>query len=157
MKILVVAVGRIKDPALRDACAEYERRIQRYLKFEIREVRDGGTRGRDATAVRRAETASLCKAIATGPRTVALAREGLAEPSRAFARRVAEWLETARDVAVLIGGAHGLDRTALERADGCLSLSPFTLSHEIARLVFLEQLYRACTILRGEPYHKGSA
>jgi 23S rRNA (pseudouridine1915-N3)-methyltransferase len=58
-------------------------------------------------------------------------------------------------VTFLIGGAHGLDDDVLRRADLALTLSPFTLPHELARLVLLEQVYRACTILRGEPYHKG--
>ncbi len=157
MKAVVVAVGRVKDPAFRDACAEYERRIRRYFTFEIREAREAGTRARDPAAVRGAEAASLRKLVVAGSRTVALTRDGVAEPSLAFARRVGEWIAAARDVTVLLGGAHGLDRTVLQEADTRLSLSSFTLSHELARLVFLEQLYRACTILRGEPYHKGSA
>ncbi len=157
MELFVVAVGRLKHPALRDACSEYERRLQRYLTLETREVREAGLRDRDAAAARRSEAESIRKTLPTGARTVALTREGIAEPSRAFAQRVGNWFERERKLAILIGGAHGLDAALRDGADWRLSLSPLTLSHEIARLVFLEQLYRACTILRGEPYHKGSA
>src|SRR5947209_7585680 len=66
------------------------------------------------------------------------------------------WPREARDVAFVIGGATGLDPAVFDRCDGRLSLSTWTLPHELARLVLLEQIYRAGTILRGEPYHKGS-
>ena len=85
-----------------------------------------------------------------------MTRAGRSEDSARFAGRVAGWQRAARDVALLIGGAFGLDPAVLGQCDAQLSLSPLTLPHELARLVLLEQLYRAGTILKGEPYHKGS-
>jgi len=66
------------------------------------------------------------------------------------------WQQDRRDPVFVVGGAHGLDQSVLDRADYTLSLSTFTLPHDLARIVLLEQLYRACSILRGEPYHKGA-
>jgi 23S rRNA (pseudouridine1915-N3)-methyltransferase len=80
---------------------------------------------------------------------------GRAHTSDQFARLVGRWRDGARDVAFLLGGAHGLPDDLVQDVDAALSLSPMTLPHELARLVLLEQLYRAGTILRGEPYHKG--
>ncbi|HMS03225.1 MAG TPA: 23S rRNA (pseudouridine(1915)-N(3))-methyltransferase RlmH, partial [Gemmatimonadaceae bacterium] len=79
---------------------------------------------------------------------------GVALDSRAFATLVASARDAAEDVAFVIGGAHGLSDEVLARASRRLSLAPFTLPHELARLVLAEQLYRAGTIVRGEPYHK---
>jgi 23S rRNA (pseudouridine1915-N3)-methyltransferase len=72
-----------------------------------------------------------------------------------LSRRLAEWQREGRPVALAIGGSHGLAGDLVERADDRWSLGPLTLPHELARVVVLEQLYRAGTILRGEPYHKG--
>ena len=84
-----------------------------------------------------------------------LTRIGKTETSSQFAVRVGEWREQGADVAFVIGGAHGLADDLINQAHYRLSLSHLTLPHEFARLMFLEQLYRACTILKGEPYHKG--
>lgn len=155
MIVHVVAVGRVRSAALREACDGYAARIRRYIKFELTEVRDAGRRDRDAQAARRTEATALERAIPNGARVVAVTRTGDAGTSDGLARRLAAWQREARDVALIIGGAHGLDNELLRQADGQLSLSPLTLPHELARLVLLEQLYRACTILSGEPYHKG--
>lgn len=157
MVLRVVAVGRVRDAALREACARYASRAARYFRLEVVEVRDAGRGARDPAAARRAEAAALAAAVPDGSRLVALTRAGRAESSEAFAQRVARWREEARDVALLLGGAFGLDPRLLDRCDDTLSLSALTLPHELARLVLLEQLYRAGTILRGEPYHKGGA
>jgi 23S rRNA (pseudouridine1915-N3)-methyltransferase len=155
MRIRLVAVGRVKDPALRGACDDYAARIRRYQRLEVTEVREARRPERDADAARRIEGATLLGAVPSDSRTVALSRHGTAWSSEAMAQAVGRWQAEGRDVTFLIGGAHGLDDDVLRRADLALTLSPFTLPHELARLVLLEQVYRACTILRGEPYHKG--
>jgi 23S rRNA (pseudouridine1915-N3)-methyltransferase len=155
MMVYVVAVGRIKNSAIRDACAEYEGRTRHYLKIEVREVRDSGMPDRDARRARRIEGEVLLKAIPEGADVVALTRTGSPLSSSALAQKLEDWKRSDRDVAFVIGGAHGLDRPVLDRAQSQLSLSQMTFPHELARLTLMEQLYRACTILRGEPYHKG--
>ena len=79
---------------------------------------------------------------------------GVAMTSSKFARFLQDARERARDLAFVIGGAHGLSETLRDRAQTRLALAPWTLPHELARLVLAEQLYRAGTIVRGEPYHK---
>jgi 23S rRNA (pseudouridine1915-N3)-methyltransferase len=85
---------------------------------------------------------------------VLLDERGTEETSAALARRVARWLERGQDVALVVGGSDGLSDAVRARADEVLALSRMTLPHRLARVVLLEQLYRAMTILRGEPYHK---
>jgi 23S rRNA (pseudouridine1915-N3)-methyltransferase len=152
----LVAVGRIRHTAIREACDDYRKRASRYFKLEIEEVPDSARGGRPDIEARRREAGGLLKAVPRAATAIALSREGATEDSRAFAERMAHWQREARDVAFVIGGATGLDPTVFDRCDGRLSLSPWTLPHELARLVLLEQIYRAGTIMRGEPYHKGS-
>lgn len=156
MVIHVVAVGRITDAGLRGLCDDYAARLRRSLRLELREVR--AAPGRALPAIRlRSEADRLLAALPPGARVVALTRAGRAESSPGFARRLAGWRRDGRDVAFVIGGAFGLDRSVLDRSETRLSLSAMTLPHELARAVLLEQLYRATTILAGTPYHKGPA
>jgi 23S rRNA (pseudouridine1915-N3)-methyltransferase len=155
MRVRLLAVGRVRDPSLRRACDGYASRIGRYLRFVSDEARDAGRPDTGADAARRSEGQTLARTIGASDIVVALTRVGETMTSEGLAQRLEGWQVAARDVSFVIGGAHGLADSVLERADVRLSLSTFTLPHELARLVLLEQLYRACTILRGEPYHKG--
>ncbi len=155
MVLHIVAVGRVRDAAFRTAGEEYLRRARRGVQIRVAEVPEAGRRAATPATARRLEATRLEAAVPPGAYTVALTRTGRTLSSDAFARLVERWREGARDVAVLLGGAFGLDDRLLATADLQLSLSPLTLPHELARLVLLEQLYRAGTILRGEPYHKG--
>ena len=155
MRFHLVAVGRVRDPALRAACDEYASRIRRYQRLDVTEVREARRPEHDAHTARRTEGGALLKVVPPASRLVALSRHGVAWSSEAMAGTVERWQAEGRDVAFVIGGAHGLSDELLQRAEVALALSAFTLPHELARVVLLEQLYRACTILRGEPYHKG--
>jgi 23S rRNA (pseudouridine1915-N3)-methyltransferase len=148
----LVAVGRVRDASLKTAEADFIRRISRYVTFEVRECAEG--RG-NPDEVKRREGDTILKALSPRETVVALTRGGGSYSSRGFADQVSKWQESARDTTFLIGGAHGLSPEVLKRADGELSLSDMTFPHELARVMFLEQLYRANTIRRGEPYHKG--
>jgi 23S rRNA (pseudouridine1915-N3)-methyltransferase len=140
MRYRVAAVGRMKQAALRAACDEYLARLRHYTRVEEREVR---------------AEARFLEAIPEGARLVALSRAGEAWTSAALAEWTARWELDGRDVAFAIGGAEALPETVLERAERVWSLSPLTLPHELARVILYEQLYRAYTIRRGEPYHRG--
>ena len=155
MLITLLAVGRMKNQALRDACNAYERRLQHYVKFGEREVRDAGRKDRDAASARKIEGDAIIGAIPRGSTVVALSRAGLEYDSIGFARRLEKWQHEGRELTFVIGGAHGLDDSVIGKSSHSLSLSAMTLPHELARLVLLEQLYRGFTILKGEPYHKG--
>jgi 23S rRNA (pseudouridine1915-N3)-methyltransferase len=152
-RLRVIAVGRDRSGLYAPAVEEYAKRLARYARFELVEVpearRHAGTpRARDE------EGESLLAKVRPGERVVALDERGDAPATAEFAERVGHWLAGAKDVALLVGGSDGLSGAVLERADERLALSRLTLAHRLARLVLVEQLYRAMTILRGEPYHK---
>jgi 23S rRNA (pseudouridine1915-N3)-methyltransferase len=155
MLLRVVAVGKMKDPALRAACSDYVTRIRRYQRLEVVQVKEAKRPDPDARSAREVEGAALLRALEPETRVVALTRSGVTLSSTDLANTLRDWQLEGRDVAFVIGGAHGLADTLLANAALTVSLSAMTLPHELARLVLLEQIYRACTILRGEPYHKG--
>lgn len=151
----VVAVGRLRDGALRDLCDGYLTRVRRSLEVVVREVADAGRAAGTPKQARTLEGERLREALPRGATVVAVTRTGRAMTSTQFARQVGRWREAARDVAFLIGGAWGLPAGLIADAGAAISLGPMTFPHELARVLLLEQLYRAGTILRGEPYHKG--
>jgi 23S rRNA (pseudouridine1915-N3)-methyltransferase len=155
VKIVVVVVGRVRGP-LAAAIAEYEDRASRYWKLDVLEVDEGVKGGGSEPArVRAAEAERILARVPAELDVIALTREGKGMTSRTLSRDLQERaLHASPGVAFVIGGAFGLDASVLERARTRLSLSPMTLPHEMARLVLAEQLYRAGTIARGEPYHK---
>ena len=155
MTVLVLAVGRLRA-AYREACDDYLRRLGRYLKVEEAEVREA-SRAPTVESQREEEAERLRARLPRGGTVVALAREGSPWTSEELARRLDGWRMAARPLAFVVGGSHGLSPDFLASADVRWSLGPLTLPHELARVVVLEQLYRASTILRGEPYHKGRA
>jgi len=120
-----------------------------------REVRAGGRSATEALR-RREESRRLAKAIPADAAVIALDRAGTPWSSEELARRLDRWRSEARPLVLLIGGAFGLDPELLRGARQRWSLGPLTLPHELARVVVLEQWYRAWTILRGEPYHHGA-
>lgn len=155
MKVLIVVVGRVRGE-LATSVAEYEKRAGRYWKFEVVEVAAGAGRDSSPAAVKKAESERILGRIAPELEVVALTRDGKAMDSRELARYLEEHgVRASSGVAFVIGGAFGLGRGVIERSRRRMALSAMTLPHEMARLVLAEQLYRAGTILRGEPYHKG--
>lgn len=157
MILRILAVGKLREAYYRAGVEDYTGRIQRFLSIEQIEVpvgtgeeSNGGGRGAMAR-----EAVSLRKHLGKGSRVVALDREGTPFSTEEFAR----WLEECMNSAVprldfLVGGAWGLDKTLFAEADFRLSLSAMTLPHELARLVLVEQLYRALSLWKGHPYHK---
>ena len=154
MIVRVIAVGKVKGP-LEDAVREFERRAGRYWRLESVEVPAVRFAG-DEKKVREGEGARLLAKAKSGAHLVALTRDGPPMDSVTLAGYLeSQALASVRDVTFLIGGAYGLDPQVLTRASRRMAISAFTLPHDLARLVLLEQLYRAGTIRRGEPYHKG--
>ena len=143
---------------LADAIAEYERRAGRYWTLDVVELREEkGRKGLPVERLRAAESARLAERVPQGAEIVALTRAGEPWSSTRLARYLeALALDGRAGAAFLVGGAFGLGSEVLARAQHRLSLSALTLPHELARLLLAEQLYRAGTIVRGEPYHKGA-
>ncbi len=137
MKVIVAAVGKLKDRGLRDLVDDYLGRLRHYVPVEELELRDG---------------AGFSKIHPDAIR-IALEVDGKALSSVAFARKLEGWGSTGKGVvAFMIGGAEGLPSDVSAKSHAKLSLSTMTLPHRLARLLLAEQLYRAMTILRNEPY-----
>lgn len=158
MKLLVLTVGR-PGATLQPAIAEYETRARRYWPLDLVEVRAAraGRSGNAGSDVREREAERLLARVPKGFELVALTRTGDAWSSPRLARHMQRTaVHAGVGIAFVMGGAFGLDDTLLREADRRMRLSTFTMPHDLARLVLLEQIYRAGTIIRGEPYHKGA-
>jgi 23S rRNA (pseudouridine1915-N3)-methyltransferase len=155
VKFRVVAVGKPRAQHLAAAIQEYETRAARYWPLEVHEVREEPARSATAEQVREREGERLLAAAGAGAVLVACDAGGELRSSAELASWMrAERERAQRDVAFLIGGAYGLSPAVRDFAAQRLSFSRFTFPHELARLLLAEQLYRAGTIVRGEPYHK---
>jgi len=157
VKVSILSVGGVKGP-LATVIAEYEGRAGHYWRFDVQEVGAGVGKAKKVIAevVRAAEEARLLERISSDVVVVALTRDGKALSSRALASFLEEKaVRSTPEIVFVIGGAFGLGEQILKRASIRLSLSSMTLPHEVARLVLAEQLYRAGSILKNEPYHKG--
>ena len=154
-RIRIISIGRPRATGLDEAARDYLRRLNRYVPAVETPLRDGPA---ELSAAERSarEGRSILEALAPADRPIALDERGQTLASPVLARQLGQWLE---DPAALpcfvIGGAYGLSDEVRSRCRTLLSLGPLTLPHELARVVLLEQLYRAMTILRGHPYHHG--
>jgi len=154
MRLVVAAVGKPRDRHLAGAIQEYETRATRYWPLAVVEVREASAKGMSAAETRRREGERLVERLPEGALVLACDERGDRLTSAEFASLLTSARDAARDVAFVIGGAYGLDDVVRRAASRALQLAPWTLPHELARLVLAEQLYRAGTIARGEPYHK---
>jgi 23S rRNA (pseudouridine1915-N3)-methyltransferase len=156
--IHLVVVGRVRG-VFEAPVRSYEERIPHYWRFQVTEV-EAGLAGRgkvEPEAVKQAEADRILARIPDGSEVWVVTREGKGMGSAALAEALGERaLRSAPPLVLIIGGAFGFDPRIPARATRALSLSPMTLPHELARLLVVEQLYRAGTILRNEPYHKGT-
>ncbi|HZE08017.1 MAG TPA: 23S rRNA (pseudouridine(1915)-N(3))-methyltransferase RlmH [Gemmatimonadaceae bacterium] len=155
MRLVVAVVGKARNPALGEAIRDYETRAARYWPLDVHEVREERAAGKTSIEiVKDKEGDRLAERIPGGAHTVVCEQGGRPLDSSQFADFLRRARDEDRDLAFVIGGAFGLATNLSSRAATKLSLAPWTLPHEIARLVLAEQIYRAGTIVRGEPYHK---
>ncbi|HKS07185.1 MAG TPA: 23S rRNA (pseudouridine(1915)-N(3))-methyltransferase RlmH [Gemmatimonadaceae bacterium] len=154
MRITVAAVGKPRNASLAAAIQDYEQRASRYWPLSVVEVKEESARGRKPEEVRAREADRLRAALPKGGRAWLCDPQGTLHTSEEFAAWLQRAREAARDIALLVGGAFGLDDTLRKDASGSIAFGRLTMSHELARLVLAEQLYRAGTIVKGEPYHK---
>ncbi len=159
MKTTVLCVGKIKESYLREAIAEYSKRLSRYVKLDIIEVPDEKTPENASAAeeekIKEKEGARLLAKLPENSYVIALAIEGKSLSSTELSSAL-EKLKTAGNshITFIIGGSLGLSKEVLSRADKLLSFSAMTFPHQLMRVILLEQLYRTCRITAGEPYHK---
>lgn len=153
MLVRIIAAGKIKEKWLQAGIAEYSKRIAPYLKLEIIEVKDAPDLLPEDRA-KAEESQRLLSQLKPGF-IVALDLAGAELDSPTFAANLDKWLELGgATINFLIAGSRGFSPELLTQVDARLSMSKMTYPHQLARLIFLEQLYRACKILRGETYHK---
>lgn len=151
--ITVAAVGRLRARAWELAQQEYLGRLRHYTRLKLVEVKDAVGGAPDGVAMQQ-EGEALLKAVAGAQRVILLAPEGVEMGSPELARFLQKEIEVYGRIAFLIGGPLGVSEAVLDAAHVRLSLSRLTFTHEMARVILLEQLYRAFTILHGERYHK---
>ena len=153
---MLLAVGKCRKPYLRQGVSDYIERIRRYASLEQIELReDRAPRKGTTPGDRDREGERILRNLPENAYVVVVDPAGDTCSSDALARRIQKLrIEGMSRIALVIGGPCGLASQVIRRADWRLSLSSFTFPHETARLVLLEQIYRAFTIMRGEPYHK---
>lgn len=156
LKITVVAVGKLKEKFWAAACDEYLKRLRPYAKVSVIEIPDvDPARAGGVDAAREREGAGILAAVSEGARVILMAIEGKQRSSEGFSRHVDELaLRGESELIFVIGGSDGVSDAVRVRADETFSFGPITLPHNLARVVLLEQIYRAFKISRGEPYHK---
>lgn len=158
-RVTVLCVGKLKERFYADAAAEYVKRLQRYCKLEIIELPEQRLPEDPSPAevqrALRAESAAIREKLPKGGAVVALCIEGKPCSSEELSRRMADFgIQGRTQVTFIIGGSFGLDEDVKKQADWRLSMSPMTFPHHLARVMLLEQIYRACQIAEGTKYHK---
>ena len=153
MDIEIIHVGRLRHESIQRLVREYSQRLDRYVStFDLRSVPK--SESDDKKVVRREESEHLRDALGDGV-AVAMDENGREFSSTGFAKKMRQWLVgSIQTVSFVIGGAYGLPRDFRRECTTTMSLSPMTFPHQLATLVLTEQVYRAFTILKGEPYHK---
>lgn len=154
MKLNVLAVGHRQPAWVNEGCAEYLKRMPRELSASVSEIKPEARGSKTREQLLAAEKSRIRDALAAGSRLVVLDEKGDDLTTLQLARRLEAWMQDGRDVALLIGGADGLDEEFKQQADDKLRLSSLTLPHGMARLVLCEQLYRAVSVLKNHPYHR---
>lgn len=156
MKIQLITIGGLKQDYAQEGCTLFEKRLKGLAKFELKELRDAKrSKTPDVERWRREEAERIKQAIKGVPFWIALDERGEALNSRQFAKLIQKAQNRAyHSLPFVIGGPDGLDPKLRETAPKLISLGPMTMPHELARLVLLEQLYRAHAILANLPYHR---
>jgi 23S rRNA (pseudouridine1915-N3)-methyltransferase len=153
MRLQLLCVSRRPAAWVSEASQVYLKRLQGKLDLQVRELAPAPGVA-NATQQRQRESAQILKAIPPGARVIALDERGTAWSTAELASQLADWRENHQDVLLVIGGAEGLDAGIRARAAQIWSLSRLTLPHQLARVIVLEQIYRAWSLLNHHPYHR---
>ena len=156
MRIHLVSVGRRMPAWVEAGYREYAKRLPAECGLHLVEI-DAGHRGKGASAevARRREGERMLDSLPAGTQVIALDLRGRVWSTKQLAGQLAGWMTAGRDVALLVGGPEGLSEACIQRADSLWSLSPLTFPHPLVRVILAEQIYRAWSILKGHPYHRG--
>ena len=157
MKITLITVGKIKEKYLKDAIAEYSKRLSKYCKLTIVEVADEKTPDQASVeeAIRTKEGERILKVIKDDMYVITLEIGGAMLSSEELSAKIEKLgIQGKSSIAFIIGGSIGLGKTVLARSDYALSFSKMTFPHQLMRVILLEQIYRSYRIINAEPYHK---
>lgn len=146
MKLLVIAVGHKMPQWVQIACEDYLKRMPREYTLEVKELKPDITPSKEALKIR--------QVIAKGDHVIAMDEHGMDITTLHMSKIMANWRVLGKNIALIIGGANGLDQSILQMANEIWRLSSLTLPHAMARLLLIEQLYRSYTILENHPYHR---
>lgn len=154
MHITLLTMGKTDIAWVAEGLGMYASRLVHYVPFAVKELPElKGVGSLSRNQIKEREGELLLKAVKPSDNVILLDEHGSEYTSLEFSARLQRWLSAGKDLVFVIGGAYGFSPQVYARADGKLSLSKMTCSHQLVRTVFAEQLYRAFTILNGEPYH----
>lgn len=154
MKITLLVVGKTTDSHIEILVQEYQKRLSHYVPFALQVIPElKNTKALTMEQQKQAEGELILRTITPATDLILLDEHGKEYRSMEFADYIQKRMSSGRDVVFVVGGPYGFSDAVYQRANGKISLSKMTFSHQMVRLFFVEQLYRAMTILRGEPYH----
>ena len=154
MRITLLTVGKTTDPRLASLIEDYRQRLTHYVPFEWVVLPDmKNAKALSEEQVKAAEGEMILRALTPSMDVVLLDEHGKEMRSVEYADWIQKKMSSGRDLTLVIGGPYGFSPAVYERANGKLSISQMTFSHQMIRIMVIEQIYRAMTILRGEPYH----
>lgn len=154
MRITLLVVGKTTDPRLQSLIEDYQQRLKHYIPFEfvvVPEIKNAKTLSQEQ--LKSAEGQAILSFLTPSMDVLLLDEHGREFRSIEYANFLQKKMGSGRDLTLVIGGAYGFSKEVYNRANGKISLSQMTFSHQMIRLMAIEQIYRAMTILRGEPYH----
>jgi 23S rRNA (pseudouridine1915-N3)-methyltransferase len=155
VKLTIICMGKTRERFIQEGIGKYIRYLKPYVDVEVKELREEKIHNlKDAPLIRKKEAEKIMHAMPAGAFSAALDERGLEFTSHEFAAFINGLIESGiREIVFVIGGAMGLDESVPARSSKVIALSRWTVTHEMARLVLLEQLYRAFTIIKGKTYH----
>lgn len=154
MKTKLLVVGKTNDKNITKGIDDYVGRVKHYMPFDIEVIPElKNTKNLTQSNQKEMEAEQILKRLQPSDTVVLLDEHGKEYRSIEFARWIEKQQQTARSLVFIIGGPYGFADSVYERSEAKLSLSKMTFSHQMIRLLFVEQIYRACTIIKGEPYH----
>ncbi|MBP5289909.1 MAG: 23S rRNA (pseudouridine(1915)-N(3))-methyltransferase RlmH [Paludibacteraceae bacterium] len=154
MKITLLVVGKTTNAALDSLIADYQKRLTHYVPFALQVLPElKNAKALSFEQQKQLEGEMILRAVGSSAYVILLDEHGSEFRSVEFADRLQKWMAAGRDIVFVVGGPYGFSPDVYARANAQIALSKMTFSHQMVRLVFVEQIYRAMTILRGEPYH----
>ena len=154
MRITLLVVGKTADPHIQALIDEYQQRLKHYVPFDFVVVPDvKNAKSLSEEQLKSAEGEAILARLTPAMEVILLDEHGREFRSIEYADWLQKKMGSGKDLTLVIGGAYGFSKAVYDRANGKLSLSQMTFSHQMIRIMAIEQLYRAMTILRGEPYH----